>query len=184
MHFVFYSERDTKIILIVNFVLRRIPGKAAASAPVGAWRPGIVLFPGWPEGADSLGHAACVGVFRLAGGVAEAHQPAARVQPAPDRLHPGAGAAGSGPRRGRPQVQLWLGLQEGNHPGPHRVSRTWPRYSCYYLPQRNEADFLLHVCFLQDTGWQRVQNSSVSGKALQRSSVGGLHDSSGVPLHW
>lgn len=36
MHFVFYSERDTKIILIVNFVLRRIPGKSCGIST--CWR--------------------------------------------------------------------------------------------------------------------------------------------------
>lgn len=130
----FYSESVTKIILmVINFVLRHIPGKSCSISTcwcMTTWNPSVCS--GWPEGADSLGHAARIGVFGLAGGAAEADQPAARVQRASDRLHPGAGAAGAGPRRGRPQVQLRLRLQEGDHPGPHRVSTTCPCYLCHF----------------------------------------------------
>lgn len=83
----------------------------------------IPLFTGRPKGADSIGHTACVRVFWLAGGAAEVDQPAARVQRASHRLYPGSGVAGAGPRCGRPALQLWLWLQEGDHPWPHRVSR-------------------------------------------------------------
>lgn len=64
------------------------------------------VFIGRPKGADSVGHAACVGVFGLAGGAAEVDQPAARVQRAPDGLHPGPGVTGAGSGRGRPALQL------------------------------------------------------------------------------
>ena len=81
------------------------------------------FFAGWPKGDDPIGHAACVCVFRLAGGAAEVDRPAASVQRASDRLHPGPGVTGAGPRRGRPALQLRLQLQEGDHTWPHRVSR-------------------------------------------------------------
>ena len=81
------------------------------------------FFAGWPKGDDPIGHAACVCVFRLAGGAAEVDRPAASVQWASDRLHPGPGVTGAGPRRGRPALQLRLQLQEGDHTWPHRVSR-------------------------------------------------------------
>lgn len=82
----------------------------------------IPFFTGRPKGADSIGHAACVCVFGLARGAAEIDQPAACLQRAPHRLHPGPGLTGAGPRRGRPALQLRLGLQEGDHPRPDRVS--------------------------------------------------------------
>lgn len=64
------------------------------------------VFVGRPKGADSAGHASCVGVFRLAGGAAEVDQPAAGVQRASDGLHPGPGVTGAGPGGGRPALQL------------------------------------------------------------------------------
>lgn len=87
------------------------------------------FFKGRPEGADSIGHTACVLILGLAGGAPEADRPAARLQRASDGLHPGPGVAGAGPWGGRPALQLRLGLQEGDHPRPHGVSTEAPQYT-------------------------------------------------------
>lgn len=81
-----------------------------------------IFFKGRSKGADSISHTACVLVFWLAGGAAEVNQPAARVQRASDRLHPGPGVAGIGPWGGCTALQLRLWLQKGDYPWPHRVS--------------------------------------------------------------
>lgn len=182
----FYSESVIEIILmVINFILRRIPGRSRSISTctcVTTWNRSVCsqadpkelirsvtqhvsAYSGWPEELQRL-----INQLHVYNGRLTDFTQAQVLQGLGRGVDVHRFSSDSDYKK-----ETILGLTEW----AARVHVT----RAIFLPQSDEADFF-SCLFPQDTGWQRVQNSSVSGKALQRSSVGGLHDSSGVPLHW